>query len=372
MKLSQTVFAVLLYHSFAWALPSIEVVQSVPMETKLLVPGIRQTQEVWLEMIQGAKSKIDLEQFYVSDEAGQALAPVLSAIREAASRGVKVRFLVDTKFFATYPDPISQLGHVSGIQVKKVDFASYGGVQHAKYFIVDGRNAFVGSQNFDWRALSHIHEIGLRVDDLLVGADLEMIFEKDWAMGSLFVEESNLLRMPGVTTVVASPTKANPSGISDTLSEVLKLIGEAKEVLKLQVMEYSTHIYGSIERWKILDDALRAAAAKGVRVQLLVDVSDLKKAKDDLLGLAQVKNIEVKTVTIPQWSGGAIPFARLIHSKYLVADHVSSWVGSENWSQGYFMNTRNVGLLVSRPEISAQLEQVFDTVWLSEYSLKLQ
>ena len=37
-----------------------------------------------------------------------------------------------------------------------------GGVQHAKFFIVDGEEVFLGSQNFDWRALKHIHELGVR------------------------------------------------------------------------------------------------------------------------------------------------------------------------------------------------------------------
>src|SRR5258708_4774011 len=83
---------------------SVEIVESVPLETTLAVPGIRQTQEVWLEMIRAAQSRIDLEQFYVSDQAGEALAPVLDAIRQAAGRGVQVRLLVDSKFYATYPD----------------------------------------------------------------------------------------------------------------------------------------------------------------------------------------------------------------------------------------------------------------------------
>ncbi|EQD37143.1 phospholipase D/transphosphatidylase, partial [mine drainage metagenome] len=35
-----------------------------------------------------------------------------------------------------------------------------GGVLHAKDFIVDDRIVFVGSQNWGWRALTRIHEIG--------------------------------------------------------------------------------------------------------------------------------------------------------------------------------------------------------------------
>ena len=61
--------AALLVSSAAWA-SNVEVVQSVPLETTLSVAGIRETQAVWLEMINGAQSTLDLEQFYVSDQDG--------------------------------------------------------------------------------------------------------------------------------------------------------------------------------------------------------------------------------------------------------------------------------------------------------------
>lgn len=151
----------------------IEIVQSVPLETNLAVPGIRQAQQVWLEMIQSAKTSLDLEQFYVSDQDGEALAPVLQAIEDAAKRGVQVRLLVDSKFYSQYPDSVNRLAQSENCEAKEIDFSKYGGVQHAKYFVVDGQQAFVGSQNFDWRALSHIHEIGVRVVDAQVITDLE-------------------------------------------------------------------------------------------------------------------------------------------------------------------------------------------------------
>lgn len=45
-----------------------------------------------------------------------------------------------------------------------------GGVQHAKYF---------GSQNFDWRAIEHIQELGLRVRVPEVVQALGALFEYD-------------------------------------------------------------------------------------------------------------------------------------------------------------------------------------------------
>ena len=58
-----------------------------------------------------------------------------------------------------------------------------GGIIHAKYLLVDGKQAFVGSQNFDWRALEHIHETGLRITDETVVSQVQAIFEQDWRPG---------------------------------------------------------------------------------------------------------------------------------------------------------------------------------------------
>ena len=370
--------------AWASAIDPIEVVQSVPLETTLAMPGIRQTQEVWLELIQSAKVSLDIEQFYVSDQRGQALEPVIQAIREATKRGVRVRLLVDAKFYKTYPDTVTALGLLPGAESRTIDFSSFGGIQHAKFFVVDGRQSFVGSQNFDWRALSHIHEIGLRVADPKIAADLKLIFERDWATGKtvnhgsavaglhLFSEGlmSSVPLGPLDLWVVASPAQVNPAGIPDSLTAITTLMRSAHHSISIQVMEYSTSVFGQTgTHWRVLDDAIRAAAGSGVHVQLLLDVGAAKKAKADLRALALVPGVEVRSVTIPTWSGGAIDFARLIHGKYVVIDGgTTAWVGSENWSKGYFTDTRNVGFLVSAPAVAGQLGQVFARVWGSLYA----
>ncbi|TLY29064.1 MAG: phospholipase, partial [Ignavibacteria bacterium] len=39
--------------------PDFEIVESIPIETVLDNPDVRNTQEVWLEMINGARSSLD-------------------------------------------------------------------------------------------------------------------------------------------------------------------------------------------------------------------------------------------------------------------------------------------------------------------------
>ena len=398
MKTLKTLAVALLFANLALAKSSpIEVVQSVPLETTLEVPGIRHTQTVWLEMINAAKTSIDLEQFYISDKAGEQLEPVLKAIERAAvERGVRVRLIADKKFYATYPDSVNAIGKLPKAEVRILDYSVFGGVQHAKFFIVDGKVGFLGSANFDWRALNHIHEIGLRITDKKVNSDLARVFEKDWNMAltgqilngetysSPFRIFNKIFRGSPDFYLVASPLVANPANIPESFKAITDLIDSTvptkrlpMPMIRIQVMEYNTRSTApNAAAWMGLDDSIRKAALRGIRVQLLVDFTNIRKAEKSLKDLAVVKNIEVKTVLIPQWSGGAIDFARLVHSKYMVVDTVAntsvSWVGTENWSQGYFYNTRNVGLMIKNQGVSNQLKQVFDRVWNSAYTTAIK
>jgi phosphatidylserine/phosphatidylglycerophosphate/cardiolipin synthase-like enzyme len=350
------------------AAPSPQVVLTYPLETDLEISGAKDTQKVWLDMIQKATRTLDIEQFYVSDEKGQALEPVLEAIRKAAGRGVKVRLLVDEKFFKTYPDTVKELGTLTNIETKTIDYAAVaGGVQHAKFLVVDGKDMYVGSANFDWRALSHIHEVGLRVVDETLGRNLLRVFSKDWGKGA---PETVGIFSAGNSGIElwASPSGYLPSGVGFSFDRLRDLIEGAQRSLKVQVYEYSTKVYGSKETWPVLQHLIIQAAKRGVKVELVVDATALTKAKADLELLAKEKNIQVRTVKIPKFSGGEIDYARLIHSKYLLVDGTTYWVGTDNWSKGYFYNSRGVGLVGDDTSTFAILEQIFEKVKASSYA----
>ncbi len=370
-------FAGLFFNLFSFSANAylLEVVQSVPVETNLSVPGIRETQQVWVEMLNAAKSSIDLEQFYISHQDGQSLSPVLQALISAASRGVQIRLIVDSKFFQNYSDIPQKLSQLKNVQVRILNYSAHGGVQHAKFFVIDREKSFLGSANFDWLALSHIHEVGLRVEDASIGNGLESVFDLDWAHSlplsklkstSISLESSKLHAVanePTSALLLGSPINDLPKGLAQTLSSLVSILSKAKSSIQIQVYQYSTK-----GNWLALDQELRKAAARGVQVKLMVDHVALKNSSKELIALASVKNIQVKSVTIPTWSGGEIPYSRLIHSKYLTVDGMLSWVGTENWSEGYFTSCRNVGLIFQNNSLTAQLDQIFERVWNSPFS----
>ncbi len=363
----------------------IEIVESTPVGTTLDNPEIRDAQKVWLEMMSQARQTLDIEQFYISDEPGKMLEPVLAAVSSAGERGVKVRVMVDARMYKTYPASVDALSRRRNIEVRRIDFGAIaGGIQHAKYFIVDGREVFVGSQNFDWRALEHIHELGLRINDARLAAVYEDIFDFDWRLASLapeaaksMVPEKRNYRTPsriqgtGGEVAVLFPTFSPPGFIPDPASwdepAIVELIDGARKTLSLQFLSYSPADRRG-NRYPVIDDALRRAAKRGVRVRMIV--SDWQKGSPEvasLKDLARTPNIEVAFSVIPEWSGGYIPFARVEHCKYIVADDGRFWLGTSNCEKSYFYNSRNVGVLCSSPGLAATLTRIFLKSWNSPY-----
>jgi phosphatidylserine/phosphatidylglycerophosphate/cardiolipin synthase-like enzyme len=183
MKRFIRIIPVLICAFSLYAKDTIELVESIPVETTLDNPNIRNTSEVWLELIQGAKKSLDFGEFYISHKEGEALEPILEAVYQAADRGVNIRFVVDGNMYKTYPETVDKLEKYKNIAVHIYHLNDItGGVLHAKYFIVDGKELFLGSQNFDWRALKHIHELGIRLSHEKSVSFYQEIFNLDWKL----------------------------------------------------------------------------------------------------------------------------------------------------------------------------------------------
>jgi phosphatidylserine/phosphatidylglycerophosphate/cardiolipin synthase-like enzyme len=353
--------------------PTLQLIQTWPVEVETLrSPAHPDAHVAWLEMIESAERTLELSHFYASTQPGSRLEPVIEAIEAAAARGVTVRFLAARNFHRTYPETLDQLGSVAGIEVRLYDTKeTMGGVLHNKYMIVDGKDAVLGSQNFDWRSLEHILELGVRIRSAALVTDLRDVFEYDWALaGGEQVPGArgdakwqDLTDLHGRARFVASPTGYLPHESSWDLPLLLGAIDAAEERVRLQFLSYDP-----IDRrtgfWPDLDNALRAAAARGVSVELLVSHWNQRRGRIEALKSLQcMEGIEVRILTVPEHSGGFIPFARVTHSKILVCDGRWSWVGTSNASRDYFFSSRNVGLVVEGEEFASQVEQFFERAW---------
>jgi phosphatidylserine/phosphatidylglycerophosphate/cardiolipin synthase-like enzyme len=356
--------------------PVTRLVQSVPVETDLADPALPFAKDAWVDLIRSARTTVDAAEFYVTNRPGSALEPVLAELEKAGARGVKLRFLLSAKMLNEDPPTVARIRRIPGAEVRSFDLAGLSrGILHAKYFVVDGREAYLGSQNFDWRALEEIHELGVRTTDSRLVLPLMRLFAIDWA----FAEARRLPDLPvqpspterPAVELVASPPFLTPKDIRPSLEALVELIGQAKQSVRVQLLTYSP-VSGQDRFWPILDNALRAAAVRGVKVRLMVSDWVLGgRAVPHLKALSLIPNLEVKVVSIPEAKEGHIPYARTVHSKYLVVDETHLILGTSNWEESYFLASRNIELVFRDSPLAAQAARIHDRLWNSRYAFTL-
>lgn len=104
---------------------------------------------------------------------------------QRAARGVHVRILLDQTFMKESSAAFHLFKGKSNIDIRILPMAKLtGGVLHAKYFIVDGKAVFVGSQYWDWHALTQIHEMRAVVRKQRLAKTFDAAFDFDWRVAS--------------------------------------------------------------------------------------------------------------------------------------------------------------------------------------------
>jgi len=377
--------------------PGFEIVESVPQDTVYGDPSTLRTASTWLAMINGAQKSIDIAAFYISDKPGGPLSPILDALRKKATDGVHIRILVDQSFLKDNGDAVAKLRVVPHIDVREFAVrALTGGALHAKYMVVDGTSVFVGSQNWDWRALDQIHEIGARIVSDRFARIFDAVFDFDWKLAA----EGNLPKAAieaseppdfapasdtdpvridapqnaALTVFPAfSPPDLMPRWVSWEQPELVRFIEHTQHVLRIQVMTLSAiRQYGPKGWWPDLDAAIRDAAARGVDVRIIVADWALREPMQDYLkSLAALPNITIKFTRLPPSPEGFIPYARVEHAKYAVFDDRSAYIGTGNWEWGYFNNTVDASVFVSGSGPAETLARIFDHDWNGPYAARL-
>lgn len=370
---------------FLYAQNEFELAESIPVETELQTSDLKRTFDVWKEMIKDAKSSICIETFYFADEKNQPLNDIISELKSSSERGVIVRIIVDSSFYSRNDKSVDSLEGYENISIRKIPLGNIaGGVMHAKYFITDKENVFLGSQNFDWRALIHIHEIGVRIKNKRLAETFTDLFEYDWKLceGSIpFPDSKNIVSSADPVIIDSekyglikiypafSPQKLIHGDMNSEETELAGILENTREKLLIQIYSFSPATNKEGYTYLKIDSLLRIAAGKGVKIKLLIPDWALRgKSTDFLKELSKVNNIEIKIISIPQFSGGFIPYSRVDHCKYFISDNDISWISTSNWEYSYFHNSRNATLIMENAKVNKELETVFYRSWNSPYS----
>lgn len=351
-------------------------VETTPAETTLKSTSAISTIDAWRSLIRNAQHSIEWASFYVSfNEQDSQIVPsstddLITDIERATRRGVRIRILIDSAIQDQYPLSLQRISAIEGVELAVANRDR--GVMHAKYVIVDQRSVYLGSANFDWRALEHISELGLRSDLLPIAESLGQIFERDWAKATEQAER--LLMIPASAKIanydhhfrlLGTPQSDLPSASWYSLSALTEAIDFSETSIDIQLLSYET-VDRQGHSWYVLNDALVNASKRGVKIRMLVaDWSKGSSKEQALHQLNSQENIEINWSVIPSGSTGKIPYARVAHSKLAIFDRQICWLGTSNWSRDSFENSRNVSVMISGKELPLQAQEYFNQLWNS-------
>ncbi|MCR4391317.1 MAG: phospholipase D-like domain-containing protein [Candidatus Acetothermia bacterium] len=345
------VVLVLAWTGAMWAMPV------APLVTR---PGQPAYVDLVLELIASAEEEIQIALSDMRLYGNGATLPLLDALVAAAGRGVRVRVLVERREGEPYREQEAAVAYLRdrGVEVAGDDPEV---TLHAKFLVVDGRWAVIGSTHWTWSALERSVQVDLAVDSPELAAFLAVFFDLLWD-GRLRARPR--LSEPPWPEPALVPLFDLPEGNlhASVIPELIARAARRVDVLLYRLVYYPQFADSPANR---IVDALCAAAARGVQVRVLLE------GGEDFPDLAQENRLSAAYLTT---CGAAVRFdppGTTLHAKCLIVDERDVMVTSANWS--YYSLARNVeaGLaLLGVPELGRPLTLMFEELWTTGRPLR--
>jgi len=310
-----------------------------------------------LDLIRGARQTITYAQYYY--EEGPVARDIAEALAERCRAGVGVNVLLDAVGSFYIPGEYVDLMKTSGCQVawfrplSQLVFRKYNNRNHRRVLVVDGRVGITGGSGVSrkWmgngRVENHWRDTDVRVEGPVVEF-LQGAFAENWleTTGIVLGGEPYFPRQSApVGQVYAQIVRSSPAGGGSAMytTFLLALAAARRSILV-------TNPYFILD--EKMTEALLAAVARGVRVQVLVpgaiDHNLVRQASRRQFGELLRAGVEMFEYR-----------AALLHAKTMVIDSVWATVGSTNLDNRSLAINQELNLIVYNEAVARRLEQVF-------------
>ncbi len=292
--------------------------------------------------------------------------PLLPALADAVSRGVRVRALIDASDWA--PEitarnmPALEYLRSQGVDVR---FDSPEVTLHAKLVIVDQETVILGSSNWNHYAFTEHRQSDILVTCPQTAAFYGEYFEIVWSgrLDARSIELDPSRSLEGPQTIL--PLADLPGSVTYA-RVVLNLLHSATQSVHV-AMYRMTYYPGYAESLSNqLMDALIRAAARGLDVKVLIDDCAFYPDSADANLAAAIRlaqhGIEVRLDAAEVTT----------HAKLIIVDGRSTVLGSTNWN--YYALERNCETAIAFlniPEVAHPFERFFNQLWSEGRALAL-
>jgi phosphatidylserine/phosphatidylglycerophosphate/cardiolipin synthase-like enzyme len=141
----------------------------------------------------------------------------------------------------------------------------------------------------------------------------------------------------------------------DVANQIREFVDVAKETLELAF--YDLRLDGDAER--IVLDALRSAAARGVSVRIVFNVDH--PGPIPVPPPPESSPEDVTALGLPSRAVAGIP--DLMHHKYVIRDRSAVWTGSLNWTNDSWTRQENVVVRAGSPALAYAFGLDFEQLW---------
>jgi cardiolipin synthase len=298
--------------------------------TKLIVMPQSAGHSDWVDAIAGAKSSVHMTMYHITDT------KIINAlIAKAKDTSVDLRVIVDGGSLTGGYLKAFQSMTSAGVNV--VGSSKAFSLTHSKDMVIDGKTAFVSAINMT-NTTTNTRDFGIITPDSGVISEIESVFTADWANAQNGGKDTPALSNPNL---VWSPTTSSSLLVQLIDSATSTLVAETES---FDAQEIITH--------------LNQAAARGVKVRLIVPECDLGSALFDYPYLAQLSGVNVHV----EHDGDSIsqPY---MHSKMMIVDGTTMYIGSINYTLNSIQNDRELGVIFTNSTISDSLSGDFEMDW---------
>lgn len=185
------------------------LVESIPTGVDLPLLGHKYTAQAQIELVNRTKHTLDISAMYwnliakPSSQFSKARLQKLGAsegaelydsLVAACKRGVHMRILS-----STWTKQTGEANDLKEVCKNTVSIRTYdpqpwfkGGIMHAKVWIADDKDIYLGSANTDWLSLTQVKELGIVVEDsAFVAQDVKRLFEAWWHFAGISKPETS-------------------------------------------------------------------------------------------------------------------------------------------------------------------------------------
>jgi len=278
---------------------------------------------VVVDFLDKAQHSIDITIYLLSDR------KVIEKLKELNNKNIQIRIILEKTPFGGGSINYKTFNELKKIGVNIKYSNPKFSLTHAKYIIIDQKEAFIMTSNLTYSGLNDDRDFIFYTSDNIIVHELNNIFEGDFNYKNYKSSIDNL---------VVSPDNSR--------QKIKSIINSAKK---------SIYLYGENINDEDIENLLIEKSKNNIEIKMILP--DSKKLEDNIHIIDKLKQSGIKIYNLKK------PYQ---HSKILIIDNCIMYLGSINFSSQSMDNNREIGIISLNKDSINKVINIFNSDFLNK------